>query len=322
VHLAITADRPATVPAALASTIPRRVVLRLADEADYLMLDTGTDVLGTSSPPGRGVLDGKDVQIAVFGGATNVAQQARAIDRFAATLRGRGAVDAPAIRRLPELVRFSELEPAGPGVDAGRLVIGMADDTLTPVSVEAGGVFLIAGPPGSGRTTTLSALSAGMARLRPDGDRYYLGNKRSPLPRRLAWTDVADTPELVGELATKLTAALASAAPALVAIEGLTDFLSGPAEMALQELVKVIRTGDHLLLADSETSTLTQSWPLVQSVRSARRGFALQPDQMEGDGIFRTSFPRLARAEFPPGRGLLVEGGKVRKVQIAVPDGV
>jgi S-DNA-T family DNA segregation ATPase FtsK/SpoIIIE len=55
-------------------------------------------------------------------------------------------------------------------------------------------------------------------------------------------------------------------------------------------------------------------------VRSARRGFALQPDQAEGDAIFRTSFPRISRAEFPPGRGLLVEGGKTRKVQIALPD--
>ena len=103
-------------------------------------------------------------------------------------------------------------------------------------------------------------------------------------------------------------------------IEGLTDFLSGPAELPLQELIKVLRAGDHLLLAESESSTLSSSWPLIQAVRSARRGLALQPDQLEGDSIFRTAFPRIARAEFPPGRGLLVEGGKTRKVQIALPD--
>jgi S-DNA-T family DNA segregation ATPase FtsK/SpoIIIE len=319
VHLVVSADRPATVPSALGSTIQRRVVLRLADDNDYLMLDTGTDVLDASSPPGRGVVDGKDLQVAVFGGAVNVADQAKAIDRLAVTLRSRGVAQVPEIRRLPEVLRISEIR-AATTVPHDRLLIGMADDTLGPMSIEASGIFLIAGPPGSGRTTTLGALSTGMARLRPRSDRFYLGNRRSPLSRQADWTDAADSPDRVGELAGTLAAALVAAPPALVVIEGLTDFLSSPAEMHLQDLVKVIKAGDHLLLAESETSTLTSSWPLIQAVRSARRGFALQPDQTEGDAIFRTSFPRISRTEFPPGRGLLVEGGKVRKVQIALPD--
>lgn len=318
VHLVVTADRPATLPSALASTISRRVVLRLADENDYLMLDTGADVLGATSPPGRGVLGGKDLQVAVLGGSANVAQQARAIDRLAQTLRGRGAPSAPEIRRLPERVRFAEL--AGTEATVGRLVIGMADDTLGPVAIEPAGTVLVAGPPGSGRTSTLVALCTAMARLRPQAPRYYLGHRRSPLPRELTWTAVADDADGVGALAGELTGTLAGAAPALVVIEGLTDFLSGPAEMPLQELIKVLRAGDHLLVAESETSTLSSSWPLIQSVRAARRGLALQPDQLEGDSVFRTAFPRISRAEFPPGRGLLVEGGKTRKVQIALPD--
>ena len=293
-------------------------MLRLADESDYLMLDTGTDVLDASSPPGRGVLDGKDLQVAVFGGVANVAQQAKAIDKLAVTLRARGTVpaagDPPAARGGARLAS----SPATPRPD--RVVIGMADDTLGPVSIEPSGVFLIAGPPGSGRTTTLGALSAGVARLRPGADRYYLGNRRSPLPRQIRWTDTADTPDQVSDLAAKLVATLPSAAPALVVIEGLTDFLSGPAEMALQELVKVIKVSDHLLVADSETSTLTASWPLVQAVRSARRGFALQPDQAEGDGIFRTEFPADQPGRVPARPRPSGEGGKARKVQIALPD--
>jgi S-DNA-T family DNA segregation ATPase FtsK/SpoIIIE len=196
----------------------------------------------------------------------------------------------------------------------------MADDSLGPVAIDPSGIFLIAGPPGSGRTTALAAICSAITRSRPDWSTFYLGNRRSPLPRALGWTASADSPDLVSDLAQKLSAGLSTAQSSLIVIEGLTDFLSGPAEMALQELVKVIKVSDHLLIADSETSTLTQSWPLVQAVRSARRGLALQPDQGEGDSIFRTSFPRMSRAEFPTGRGLLVEGGKTRRIQIAIPD--
>jgi S-DNA-T family DNA segregation ATPase FtsK/SpoIIIE len=280
------------------------------------MLNAAVDVLDASSPPGRAVLDGLDLQVAVLGGLANVAQQARAIEGLAATLRSRGVSQAPAIRRLPEVVHASELATTG----HRGVVIGMADDTLGSVAIDPSGIFLIAGPPGSGRTTTLAAICSAVTRSRVGSPAFYLGNRRSPLPRALNWTETADSPDLVSDLAMKLSAQLATAPPSLIVIEGLTDFLSGPAEMALQEMLKVVKVSDHLLIADSETSTLSQSWPLVQAVRSARRGLALQPDQSEGDSIFRTSFPRLSRAEFPPGRGLLVEGGKTRRIQVAIPD--
>jgi DNA segregation ATPase FtsK/SpoIIIE, S-DNA-T family len=41
---------------------------------------------------------------------------------------------------------------------------------------------------------------------------------------------------------------------------------------------------------------------------------------MDGDALFRTAFPRMARAEFPPGRGVVVESGKIRRVQVPVAD--
>ena len=170
VHVVMSADRPATVPAALSSAVQRRVVLRLADESDYLMVDTATDVLDASSPPGRGVLDGKDVQVAVLGGLANVAEQAKAIDTLAQTLRARGGAPAAPIRRLPE-VHAAEL----PAVEGDRVVVGMADDTLGPVSIEPRGIFLVAGPPGSGRTTTLTGLCSAVLRARPGMAAYYLG---------------------------------------------------------------------------------------------------------------------------------------------------
>jgi S-DNA-T family DNA segregation ATPase FtsK/SpoIIIE len=101
-------------------------------------------------------------------------------------------------------------------------------------------------------------------------------------------------------------------------IESITDFLGGPAEQALTAAVKAARRADHLVLAESETSAWGSAWPLVSEVRNGRRGLVLQPDHLDGDALFRTPFPRMARAEFPPGRGVVVESGKTRRVQVPV----
>lgn len=53
-HLVMTADRLSAVPPSIRSTLQRKVVLRLADEGDYGMLDVPSDVLKATSPPGRG----------------------------------------------------------------------------------------------------------------------------------------------------------------------------------------------------------------------------------------------------------------------------
>ena len=75
-----------------------------------------------------------------------------------------------------------------------------------------------------------------------------------------------------------------------------------------------------VVIAESETSTVTASWPLLQLVKVSRAGLALQPDQIDGDNIFKTPFPRTSRADFPAGRGLMALGGKPYRVQVAVPE--
>ena len=92
------------------------------------------------------------------------------------------------------------------------------------------------------------------------------------------------------------------------------------ADMPLQELLRVCRDQGIFVIAEGETSSLTGSWPLLQAVKSHRCGIVLQPDQMDGDTLFRTPFPRTTRPEFPAGRGLMVQGGQVTKVQVAVPE--
>lgn len=317
VHVVLSADRPGTLNASIASGMQRKVVLRLTEENDYGALDVPNDVLSPGSPPGRALLDGLEAQIGVFGGSANLAEQARAIERLAATLRERGVADAPGVARLEDDIDTAQL----PAPTVELLPLGVADDDLLPVGIEPSGVFLLMGPPSSGRSTALDALTSALFDSGAATRTFYVGSAKSPLRAREEWSGVATTPDAVAALARDVTELAATPAAdggriALV-VEGVSDFLSTPADAPLVELIKALKRGDHFVLAESETSTWSSSWPLLAELKSARRGFAIQPDQQEGDLLFRTSFPRAKRSEFPPGRGYLVQAGKVRRVQLA-----
>jgi len=317
VHVILTADRPASVSPTIAASIQRRVALRLAEDNDYLLLDNASDVLNASSPPGRGIIDRLELQVAVFGGTSNVAEQSAAIDRLAATMREKGVQEAPEIRRLPEMVYRSELAPA----QEGEAVIGMADDTLASIGVTPEGAFLLAGPPSSGRSTALLSLAQATHAAVPGMRLVYFGNAKSPLRSWEHWSDTAAGIEEVSALAKSLLADAQQTTQRLgIVIEAIGDYVSTPADADLVALMKAAKRNDHFVIAEGETSTLMPSWPLLMEVKSARRGFALQPDPQEGDILFRTSYPRAKRSEFPPGRGWLVQAGKVRRVQLALPD--
>ena len=321
VHVVVSADRGAAVPTALASVIQQRLVLRLAGEMEYSMLGIDPEGFGEASPAGRGFVDGGEVQVTVLGGTADTARQAAAIKELASRLRVAGTwPPAPEVLRLPERVLLGELPAA---VD-GQPSLGIADDTLAPTSFVAEGSLLIAGPPKSGRTSVLATIVLSVRRCRPRAPLAYLGAVRSPIRRLVPWTFVADEPDAVAELARTLTTRLAERDPALsglvLVVEGLAEFLNTSADMPLQELFKGCRTAGAFVVAEAETSSMMSSWPLFQPFKAARHGIALQPDQLDGESLFKTPFPRVPRAEFPPGRGLYVRNGKVLRVQCALPE--
>lgn len=317
VHVVISVDRPGSIPPAIASAMQRKVVLRLTEENDYGALDAPPDVLSASSPPGRALIDGMEAQLAIFGGSRNVSDQSRAIDRLADTLRERGVPRAPGVARLGDDIPLATL-PAAP---EGLVTLGVADDDLAPVYLEPTGTFVLMGPPSSGRSTALAAIATSVAASAKGVRTFYFGNAKSALGASGVFTAVATSLEDAVALAAKVTELAAKPASdrhrVAVFVEGLSDFLSTPADAPLIEMFKTLKRGDHFVLGESETSTWSSSWPLLQELKSGRRGFALQPDQQEGDLLFRTSFPRAKRSEFPAGRGYFVQAGKIRRVQIA-----
>lgn len=319
IHAALSADRPAAIPSALVSNIQCRVVLRMADKQAYGSFPVPADILSPASPVGRAIVDGLETQVAVLGASTNMSEQAAVSKQLAALMLQAKREKTGAIGALPVDVKLGSL----PVVVEDQPVLGISDEQLAPIGFDPVGVMLLAGPPGSGRTTALATLTQSMRRAHPETELFYMGNKRSSIGKLEMWNTVTVTAEEVAELAEQLTERLSNSRRSgriMVVVEGISEFVSTAAESPLTSLVKAIKRSDDFLLAESETSSWASSWSPLSDVKSARRGLILRPESHDGDSLLRTAFPRVTPTEFPPGRGLYVEGGKVRRVHLPLPD--
>ncbi|KUI39022.1 FtsK/SpoIIIE domain-containing protein [Mycobacterium sp. GA-2829] len=317
IHVVITADRPAAIPSSLASTIQRRLVLRLASDDDYVLAGVGGDILSATSPQGRAILDGRELQVAVFGGDANVAVQARAIERLAEQMRrDRFAAPEP-VERLSDRIEFEALPVS---TSAGAAVIGVADESLAPLGINPAGVFMVTGPPGSGRSTALVTLAQAVRRQHPSAQIVHVAPSVSTIAGLDVWSATAAGQDPVIDLVNRLTlgAPPRDAGELMVVIEGIADFGGTAAENELARLMKTL--GDTaFIVGESEVSGWGQAWLLAQPFKAARRGMLLWPSGVESDSLFNTSIGVVRRSDFPPGRGVLIERGKGVWMQVAQP---
>lgn len=321
IHVVLTVEQPSGLPTSMASAVGKRLVLRQVDENASAQLGIPKDVFSGESPAGRAVLSGTTdvIQVAAPGGCDAPVEQATHIERLAAQIAAAGAPEAPGVRRLESVVPVADL----PDDVAGEPVLGIADDTLAPMGFGRSGTFVVAGMSGSGRTTALIALAHALRRHRADAPLYYVGPRRSAAGKADVWDRTAlrmeDIATMARDLAPEFEVPHDDEPGSTLVIEGVADFVNSEVDAALLGLIRSARRNGHLVIAESETQTWLSSWPLIGELRSERRGIALQPDQADGDSLFRTSFPRVRRTDFPVGRGLYVQTGHARTVQLPRP---
>ena len=313
IHVIVTADRPAAIPSSLASTIQRRLVMRLAADDDYVLAGVPGDILSAKSPQGRAIMDGLEVQVAVFGGDPNVAVQARAIEQLAEQIRQSDFIHPDPVERLSERIEFDALPVS---TKSGTAVIGVADETLAPIGITPAGIFMVSGPPASGRSTALVTLAQAMRRQHPDARIVHLAPNVSTIAALEVWTATAAGQESVLNMVNQL---MDDAGPNLmVVIEGISSFGGTEAENELVRLIKSL-SDSAFIVGESEVSGWGQAWLLAQPFKSSRRGLLLWPSGVETDSLLSTSIGTVRRNDFPPGRGVLIERGKGVWLQIAQP---
>ncbi|WP_448005898.1 FtsK/SpoIIIE domain-containing protein [Agromyces bauzanensis] len=321
VHAIVTADRSGAVPTAVSANISKRLVLRMSDEAAYGVLGVPKDVLGEGSPPGRAIVDGFETQIAVLGGTSNAAEQSKALTRLAAGLRAAGASEAPEIGALPTSLRPREL----PDTAGAEPVLGIADDTLGPTGFEPVGTFIVTGPPQSGKTNGLRAIVDALHRQDPAARLFHLAGRRAQLADHARWIRSAVTIDEVKALARELIEVVPDEdipGRMVIVVENVPQFADTDAERPLKELFQAVNRSEQFLVGDADVSALSSGFGFIGDFKAGRRGIALRPDAFDGDSVFKVPFPKVKRNEFPEGRGIFVQNGRTRTVQMPLVDPV
>ncbi len=315
VHLVMSADRIAAFPSNLQAAIGERIVLRLATEMEYHAADVPADVL-EDAVPGRGLVDEHEVQVAVPGGSADLVAQAAAVDELAADLLRRG-VGRP--RRSADCPRTS-IEPRCRSPWPGDRRSASRDDPR-PGGHPDDGLFVVTGPFGSGRSTTMRTVLRSVRATWPDRPAHLVVGRRSTLRDATDWAsaaqDATDAEAIASQLATALESGASSGPDPVIVIENVGDFEGLPAESQVARLIKAARRAGVFVLAEADTVTAPNAWQLFAELKTARAGIALQPEETDGLTLFRTAFPRVTRTDFPVGRGIMVDSGRITRVQVA-----
>lgn len=322
-----------------------RLILRLADPADYGLAGLPLKGLPSSMPPGRALSIGEhgvvESQIALLTADPSGPAQVGALQDLARSAsgdgRGRDVVTAkpggagrgawlwegePPLRvdALPMRITAGEAEALAPGFSRPSplwALVGAGGDALAPLGIDLyaqGPGAVIAGPPRSGRSTVL--LTAAHSLIAHGTPVVAIAPRRSPL------RDLRSAVAVLDGNATDLQELLAAHEEYVVLVDD-AELISpdSPLGMALEEVLRSGRDGDHGLIIAGSTGDLTQAYRgFVAETRKSRTGVLLSVQSPADGDLLSVRLPRGAVGG-PPGRGLLVTMGTMTPIQAALPEG-
>jgi DNA segregation ATPase FtsK/SpoIIIE, S-DNA-T family len=305
---AVAGDRISAVPHRLTSAVGMRLVFRLADPGDYAAVGLRPRSL-PAFVPGRAVEPetSRVVQVAA----------ARPTAEVAVELEGRWEGAAPRLQTLPSEHDGSAL-PTGTVTDGlVRVPVGLSDEDLEPawLQLHPGEHAVVAGPPRSGKTSTLVLLAQALRRADPELILVGLCRAGTPL-HGLEVLDASGPPDA---LAAVLKAAPDDARPWVVLIDDATRF--DDTDRLLEGLTSASR-GDLHVIGSARTDELRSDFgQWYRPLRRSRTGLLLQPD-LPGDGdLLGARLPRRVPVPLVVGRGFLVTAGSAELVQVSLPAG-
>ncbi|MGZ4628556.1 FtsK/SpoIIIE domain-containing protein [Oryzihumus sp.] len=304
----------------VSSLVPDKLVLPLTDPTDLVMAGIPSSAVPHEPPPGRAVRahDHVELQLALLapGGA---AAQTRALAEVAEGWSGHagdatGVATPLRLRALPDAVVDSALPttPVGDLAAADWARLGVGGDAAEAVGVDLrhSPAVLVAGPPGSGRSTALCAMARHLAAAaRPVA-------VVAPRPSPVTGLSADGVAELVDAHDREAMLSLVKRHDDLVVlVDDAELLLDTPVEETLVEVLRS-RRGRVVVLCAGATDELSATFRgLTTEARRHRTGVLLRPAGLADGDLLGV---RVRAAEpGPPGRGLLVQQGVVTPVQVA-----
>lgn len=301
VHFVITGARPRAIPATITASAATNVILRMSTLEEHVALGA-PESLYRYLVPGRGIVDrSRELQVAEPSGP-------RGMD-----LEGRwGNAKAPTPSALPSIL----IQDRTGRTLSRHADLGLGENGSPAVVDLTARNFLVAGPHGSGRTTTLQAMACSLLQSSA-GSNAFLVSPRGRVPDG-DWSDVAveapDVDRLLEDLDRDLGAPLT-----FLFVDDL-EALHDPAHLLMERLVKRSRDGGLRIIASGDAHAMHRTFAgWLTDLREERTGLLLNPRvEIDGD-LFGLRLPRRSTVDFPPGRGYLIQGAKVTLIQVAQP---
>jgi S-DNA-T family DNA segregation ATPase FtsK/SpoIIIE len=327
VHCVLSGDRSLT-SYRMSSMTEDKIVLRLSDRGDYTAAGLSVRALPEVFPDGRGFQpDGTvETQVAVLDGPLTGQGQAEALAVIGAEAAVRDA-GVPRVRRpfridvLPAQLSYAEACSSLTGERPPLWgLLGVGGDDLDAYGPDLGRtpVFLIAGPPRSGRSTALLTVVTSL--LERSVPVVVLAPRVSPLRelpvggclRAVLTTDVLTEDELAPLLAVE--------GPLVLVIDDGELHKDAPAGELLKSFLRTAGDlGRGLVVAGESTALAAGYSGWHAEARKARAGALLCPQASSDGELIGVRLPRSSVGEpVRPGRALL-HLGDGSPLAVAVP---
>nr|WP_325050286.1 FtsK/SpoIIIE domain-containing protein [Actinomadura craniellae] len=323
----------------LSTVFDRRLVLRMADPADYGFAGLQERQVPSWMPPGRALETlgpGRPLRESQIGlladDPTGPAQVAalQSLARAAAERYGRlpHRMRPLHVDELPVQVSYAEAFGLEPGFRAPSplwSLVGVGGDTLAPVGVDLlaeGPGYVVAGPPRSGRSTTLLTMVASL--LDP-----AVGGGLVPVvlvtPRRSPLSALAGRPGVLGPLDASATEddlleLLEREHRYVVVVDDAELLDETELDDALCRVLRSARDAEHAVILAGTTQDLGRGYRgFLSDSRRSRSGLLLAVESPDDGDLFGLRLPRNTTAAGPLGRGLHVALGVSQPIQVALP---